>query len=327
MMPFPTIYSCLDPKAILTQILSHYAIASVRSCQFWYRGLSDIYLIETQEQSYILRVSHHHWRKQTDIEFELQYLEFLYHHHIPVAYPFRTNQDQLLLHINAAEGERYAALFPFAPGNIPIGDFNPQQSYHLGFILAKIHQVGNQFSCDFMRQPLSLKYLLVDSFDAIAPFLYDRPQDYAYLKSTIEQIKEQLYDFPQDFPLWTICWGDPHSGNVHFTSDNKVTLFDFDQCGYGYRIFEIAKFWQVCIRTGMSRRTREAFLEGYQSLNPLTELELEHLQPFIKMAHIWSWSINVETSKIYNYSHLNNHYFTQRLEKLKFLASHNWQIF
>ena len=326
-MIFPTIYSSLDPKAILTQILSHYLIESVHSCQFWYRGLSDIYMIETYGKSYILRISHHHWRKQADIEFELQFLEFLHNHQIPVAHPFRTKKDQLLLEINAPEGQRYATLFPYAPGSIPIGDLNSKQSYQLGFIVAQIHQLGNQFTCQFSRQTLSLKYLLVDSFDIIAPFLHHRPEDYIYLKNTIEQITDQLYHFPQDFPLWTICWGDPHSGNVHFTNDNQVTLFDFDQCGYGYRIFEIAKFWQACIRTGMSRQTREAFLEGYQSLNPFSEFELNHLQSFVKMAHIWSWAINLERTKIDNYSYLNEHYFTQRLEKLKFLTSNDWKLF
>lgn len=324
---FPVVYSSLDPKAILTNILSHYAIESVRACQFWHRGLSDIYMIETDGKFYVLRISHHHWRKQAEIEFELQFLEFLHHHQLPVAYPLRTKRDQLLIEINAPEGKRYATLFAYAPGSIPMGDFNPQQSYQLGFILAQIHQLGNQFRCEFSRQPLSLKYLLVDSFDAIAPFFHHRLGDYHYLKTTIEKITEQLYHFPQDFPLWTICWGDPHSGNVHFTNNNQVTLFDFDQCGYGYRIFDIAKFWQVSIRTGMTRKTRDAFLQGYQSLVTLTEFELNNLQSFIKMAHIWSWAIHVKTMEIYDYSRLNDYYFTQRLEKLKFLTSNDWQIF
>ena len=69
---FPAIYSSLDPKAILTRILSHYLIESVRYCQFWDRGLSDIYMLKTDGKSYILRISHHHWRKRVDIEFELQ---------------------------------------------------------------------------------------------------------------------------------------------------------------------------------------------------------------------------------------------------------------
>lgn len=324
---FPIIYSTLDINGILTQIIPQYKIESVESCQFWHRGLSDIYLIETEGNSYILRISHHHWRKKSEIEFELELLEFLYQNQISVAYPIPTKNQDLLIEINAPEGERYASLFPYAPGQIPLGDLNPKQSYELGLNVAKIHQIGLNFSSKFERKPLTLEYLLDDSIHIIEPFLSHRLEDFNYLMKTIENIKIQLANFPKDDPFWTICWGDPHSGNVHFTPENQVTLFDFDQCGYGYRIFEIAKFWQVCIRTGMTRKTREGFLEGYQSLNKLTEIEINNLQFFVKIAHIWSWAIHVEGLKNYDCSRLDQHYFTQRLQKLKFLVSHEWQLF
>ena len=52
--------------------------------------------------------------------------------------------------------------------------------------------------------------------------------------------------------------------NVHFTEDNQITLFDFDQCGYGWRVFDIAKFLQVSLSAGIKREIRDAFLAGYQ---------------------------------------------------------------
>jgi Ser/Thr protein kinase RdoA (MazF antagonist) len=326
-MTFPVVYSSLDISGIVTEIIPQYAIESVQSCQFWHRGLSDIYLIETENTSYILRISHYHWRKKSEIEFELQLLEFLAENNIPVAHALRNKNNHLLIEINAPEGQRYGSLFIYAPGQIPLGDLNQKQSYELGLNVAKIHQIGNKFTSKFQRKPLNLEYLLDDSLKIIAPFLKNRLEDYNYLIKTIENIKLKLETFPNNYPYWTICWGDPHSGNVHFTPENKVTLFDFDQCGYGYRIFEIAKFWQVCIRTGMTRKTREAFLEGYQSLNQLTDLEINNLQLFVKIAHIWSWAIHVETTVYYDYSRLDHNYFTQRLQKLKFLVSHEWQLF
>lgn len=326
-MFFPTVYSSLDIQGIVNYILPQYAIEVVKTCQFWHRGLSDIYLIETEGNSYILRISHHHWRSRSEIEFELEFLEFLYQNQIPVAHPLPNQNNQLLIEINAPEGKRYASLFPFAQGQIPLGDLNEKQSYHLGVTVAKIHNLGLNFNSQFERQALTLEYLLDDSLSIIKPFLQNRQTDFNYLIDQIENLKLKLSDFPKNSPFWTTCWGDPHSGNMHFTCDHQVTLFDFDQCGYGYRIFEIAKFWQVCIRTGMTRKTRDAFLQGYQSLNPLTEIELNHLQFFVQVAHIWSWAIHVEGLKNYNYSQLDHYYFTQRLQKLKYLVSHEWQLF
>ena len=324
---FPVIYSTLASDALVKQVLTHYEISSTTNCQFWYRGLSDVYLVETPINQYILRVSHHHWRSKSDIDFELELLDFLQLNQLPVAYPLKTKDGQLSVEIEAPEGKRYGALFSYAPGQVAVGDLNQTQSHKLGTTLAKIHQTATNFCSNNYRQPLTLEYLLDDSFKAIAPFLKHRPTDLNYLLEVITQLKHKLQDFPQKYPFWVICWGDPHSGNAHFTLDNEVTLFDFDQCGYGWRIFDIAKFLQVSLRTGISRKVREAFLDGYQSVQNLTDYEFASLQAFTKTAHIWAWAISLNHSRIYNYSRLDHSYFTQRLEQLKRLKSKDWQLF
>lgn len=324
---FPVIYSTLASQALVSQVLSQYKIKIPTSCQLWNRGLSDVYLVETKANPYILRVSHQHWRSQSDIEFELELLDFLRQRRIPVAYPLKTKDEQLFVEINAPEGKRYASLFIYAQGKVPLGDLDLSQSRKLGETVAKLHKTSADFRTNHPRQPLTLEYLLDDSFDAIAPYLQHRLDDLDDLWEIITKIKYQLQDFPQEYPFWVICWGDPHSGNAHFTKEGKVTLFDFDQCGYGWRAFEIAKFLQVSLRTGMSKPIREAFLEAYQLVQPLSDYELESLQAFTQTAHIWMWMISISSLRLHNYSKLDDSYFSQRLEQLKRLKSQDWQLF
>lgn len=324
---FPVIYSTLACDSLISRVLPHYDVGEVTGCQFWHRGLSDVYVVETHESPYILRVSHCHWRSQSDIQFELELLDFLQQRRIPVAYPLRNRDGQLLIEINAPEGKRYASLFIYAPGSVPIGDLNQAQSHKLGETVAKLHQTATDFCSQADRQPLTLEYLLDDSLTAIAPFLQHRPQDLTYLTEVIANIKQQLQGFPQEPPFWGICWGDPHSGNAHFTPDNQLTLFDFDQCGYGWRAFEIGKFLQVSVRTGISHAVREAFLTGYQTVQELTSYELASLQAFTETAHIWMWAINLNAEMLYNYSRLDDSYFSHRLAQLKMLQSPEWQLF
>lgn len=324
---FPTIYSTLAPWALVSLVLSQYNIPTIETCQLWHRGLSDIYLVETNQVPYILRVSHHHWRSQSEIEFELELLDFLRQQDLPVAFPLRTKEGQLSVAINAPEGERYAALFTYAPGKIALGDLNPNQSHKLGETVARLHQVTADFHPRAYRQSLTLDYLLDDSYNTIAPFLQHRRPDLQELTATITRIKEQLQHFPQKSPFWVICWGDAHSGNAHFTPEGQVTLFDFDQCGYGWRAFEIAKFWQVAIRTGLNRKVRDAFLGGYQTVAEITTEELSALQAFTQVAHVWMWGISLNAARIFNYSGLDDAYLTKRLEQLKMLKCHDWQLF
>jgi Ser/Thr protein kinase RdoA (MazF antagonist) len=324
---FPTIYSTLDSEALVARVLPHYQIGEVSSCQFWNRGLSDVYIVETLMQRYILRISHCHWRSCSDIDFELELLDFLRQRRLPVSYPLRTKRGQLSIELNAPEGHRYAALFTYAPGRVALGDLNPLQSQKLGETVAMIHQAGMGFRSYCHRQPLTLEYLLDDSLEAITPFLSHRSDDLTFLQEVSEQIKQQLQNFPKEAPFWGICWGDPHSGNAHFTSDDKVTLFDFDQCGYGWRAFELGKFLQVAMRTGIGHNVREAFLNGYQSVHAITKLELDSLQAFTQTAHIWNWAISLSTTMLHSYSRLDDSYFTHRLGQLKMLRSHEWQLF
>lgn len=324
---FPAIYSTLSPQALITGVLTRYELGAIEQCLFWNRGLSDVYLVETAAKTYILRISHHHWRSESDIQFELEFLDFLHRHHLPVANPLRTIDDRLFVTVQAVEGDRYAALFPYAPGEIPKGDLNTAQSALLGQTLAQIHQTSLQFDNLTPRQALDLEYLLDNSLSIISPYLYRRSEDLIYLKDTVAKIKQQLNCLKQLSPLWSVCWGDPHSGNVHFTSDNQITVFDFDQCGYGWRIFDVAKFLQVSLSAGINCKVREAFFTGYQKVQELTDLEMSSVQLLTQTAHIWAWGIGINASAIHNWSKLDSYYVNKYLHQLKRLGSKDWQLF
>ncbi len=284
-----------------------------------------MYVIETDRASYVLRISHWGWRSQIDVDFELSLLDFLSQKGLPVAYPLRTESGKLSIVIPAPEGDRFAALFIYAPGVVPLGDLSIRQATKLGETLAKTHQAGLEFVCEFDRQPLTLDYLLEDSWNQIAPFL--KIDDRNYIQETIEQIQSELKDFPRSSPYWGICWGDPHSGNTHFTEADQPTLFDFDQCGFGWRSLDLGKFRQVALSTGISRRVREAFLQGYQSVTLLADFELAAISALTQTAHLWVWSISLTYALRHNYSRLDDWFFRKRVEQLRKLKSPDWQMF
>jgi Ser/Thr protein kinase RdoA (MazF antagonist) len=321
----PVMYSTLAPQAVVEQVVPNYELPRIRACQFWHRGLSDVYLLETVDQPYILRISHCHWRNRSEIEFELELLDYLRQQQVPVAYPLRTKDGFLFIEINAPEGKRYASLFIYAPGEIPLGDLNVGQAHKLGATVAQVHQAGLAFRPSGKRKTLDLNYLLDDSWRSLSPFL--EAEDAILVEETILEIKAKLKDFPQEAPYWVVCWGDPHSGNAHFTPDDQVTLFDFDQCGYGWRAFEMGKFRQLALTTGISPTVREAFLSGYSSLNPLTDFELDAIPALTQMAHLWVWSISLTYAIRHNYSRLDESYFRVRSNQLKRFRSHDWQAF
>jgi Ser/Thr protein kinase RdoA (MazF antagonist) len=323
---FPVVYSTLSGEALVDRVLSQYELDEVLGCRLWNRGLSDIYLVETLTTLYVLRVSHAHWRNQSETQFELEFLDFLRRQDLPVAHPLISREGRLTIELLAPEGKRYAALFIYAPGQIPLGDLNPSQAQSLGQALARIHQAGQKFASSSYRQPLSLDYLVDESVAAIAPFLATRPTDGAYLQDVVDHLHDQLSSLPRRSPCWTVCWGDPHSGNVHFTTDDQPTLFDFDQCGYGWRAFDIAKFFQVGMRAGLSRSVRLAFLAGYEAEQPLLDQERQSLSALTQVAHLWAWSIGLDWQQLHSHSRLDQSYFSDRLAQLRYCRSADWNL-
>lgn len=324
---FPAVYSTLSPQALIERVLSHYDLGCIESCVLWNRGLSDVYLVKAARQSYILRISHHHWRSLPDIDFELELLNFLHERNLPVAHPISTNGKTLFVTIPALEGDRYAALFTYAEGEVPLGDLDCEQAELFGNTLGKLHVNGQDFQYHAPPKLLTQEYLLDNSFKKIAPFLETKPDELGYLKHKIAEIKVKLNDLPQEAPYWGVCWGDPHSGNSHFTTTNKITIFDFDQCGYGWHAFDVAKFLQVALSAGISSKTRDAFFTGYQQVRKLSAIETDCLQALTQTAHIWNWAINIEGAAVHCWSRLDNSYFHKRIEQLKMLDTSSWQLF
>lgn len=325
--PLPTVCSTLAPAAVADFVAQSYAVEAPQACHFWHRGLSDVYLLETRGEPYIFRVSHRHWRSLGEIKFELDWLTFLAQRGLPVSAPLPSRSRQAYSTLNAPEGSRYGALFPSAPGSVAVGDLNITQAWILGETVARLHRESQSFASEGRRSALTTFHLVDEPLRTLAPFLHSQPEDWRYLTATSLQIKAKLRHLPTEPPYWSVCWGDPHSGNVHFTADNQPTLFDFDQCGAGWRAFDAAKFLQVALQTGLCRSVRDAFLKGYQSVSPLEAVELDALQALTQAAYLWSWSIQVNTLKWNDYSRLGGNYFSQRLCRLKQLGSRDCQLF
>lgn len=327
-IPIPAAYSTLSVTAIVANLLSCYAIPEVLTCQFWRRGMSDVYWVETADGSnYILRISHHQRRSRSDVLYELAFLEHLHGHRLPVAYPLRTKMGELCLTVQAPEGDRFASLFICAPGSVPIGDLNLAQSQTLGRTVAQMHRAAQSFQSAEMRAPLDIAYLLDRSLSNLDGFLDAYPELQQSLHEMTASLAQQLAQLPRTAPYWTVCWGDPHSGNAHFSSDNTLMLFDFDQCGPGWRAFEMGKFLQVAMSCGVDRKVRRAFFEGYESVSPLEAIEYQMIRPLTQAAFLWSWSIAVNYAEFHDYCRLDAYYFRQRFEMFKMLGVKDCHLF
>jgi len=125
----------------------------------------------------------------------------------------------------------------------------------------------------------------------IEPLFGARRPDFEYLLEIAPRLKQATETIPRIVPTYGICHGDLNAGNFHVHGNDGWSLVDFEYFGYGWRVFDIATFFNTQLidqgRTNDTKRILDAFLAGYQSRRPLSQSEMECLPYFVILRQLW----------------------------------------
>jgi len=138
-----------------------------------------------------------------------------------------------------------------------------------------------------------------------------------YITTLQKKIHESLATIAHENGAFGPCTGDINFRNFHINDRDEITLFDFDQCGYGYRAFELGKFLSCMYPLEEKERCMDAFLEGYQGKCPLSEAELQAIPYYEIMSIIWVLTIYVDNADWIDHSLISDTFWKQRIGRLK----------
>jgi Ser/Thr protein kinase RdoA (MazF antagonist) len=91
---------------------------------------------------------------------------------------------------------------------------------------------------------------------------------------------------------WGFCHGDAFGGNCVLDGEvatGTLTHFDFDDCGPGWRAYDLAAYrWILAWRAGgaAGRRWREC-LRGYRAVRPLAAADVAAVPLFVAARELW----------------------------------------
>jgi len=310
-------YAQISTQSVAELLAEHYQLTQPIHCSFHYAGLHDSYRITSGTQQYIFRIYRSSWRSPEEIDFELNLLDHLASKTSQVAAACRTQRGGLSISFPSADGTRLAALFRFAPGGAPGNAITPEQSALLGRSVAEIHRLVRDFQCDALRPRLELPYLLDTSVHACVPYLSSEQR--RYLTQLQTKLHAGIPVLPREPDVYGICTGDVNPTNFHVNDNQELTLFDFDQCGYGFRAFEIAKYFSSLTALPTKSELTKTFLDGYQQIRQLTAQELATIPYFEIIALIWVMAIHVYNVDRIGHRFLEAPLWTQRLKRLQLL--------
>lgn len=284
-IPVRVIYSLVDPAEIERIVADQYGLGRPDRCRLVFAGHNDTYEVGIGARKYAFRLQSEKWWKsgESDARFELDLLTHLHAQGVPVAHPLpRTNGDTLGV-IRAPEADRYYSLFSWAPGNtVDDKELTVEQAYLVGQNMAAIHLAADKYRPQHHRYRLDEETLLDRSLRELHDDLHAaEPADLNTIEYYVADIRKRLDGFDPGPGGWGIIHGDVYWANLHFDERNRMTIFDFDLCGYGWRAYDLAYYY-----TRIPESVRAGALDGYESLRPLDNGERDMLTTFGRLAWI-----------------------------------------
>jgi len=270
---FPVTASVLSAVALEPFIATQYKLVGVR-CKLLKTFVNDTYFVEAGSNQFVFRVYTKGWRSELEIREEIRMICAVADAGISVSTPILDSSDDYIQKFMAPEGDRYGVLFSIAPGKKVFNTTELEQR-NLGEYLAKLHQATQGMKLH--RVDYDGVTMLVYAFEKFESYLKRNAEDELFMLKTkqylLEEFRKIKFDEVRKGGVHMDFWAD----NLHIDSAGRITLFDFDFCGNGIQVLDIA-FYLTLLQGLESNETtfvkkNNAFLAGYESITKLTEEE------------------------------------------------------
>lgn len=231
-------------------------------------GYENALYRSTRPQGRVIRITHTSRRSVGLVAAEFSYLEHLADHGVPVVAPIRSNDGLVAEEMTTEDGETVVvACMTEAEGRFRArNEWSDREITAYGSVLGRLHAAAARY------QPLA---------GVERPGWTDPVFDIGFQPSADPDLAERwdvVRATAANHPAGAealLIHQDAHLGNLFITDRGGITLFDFDDCGYGTRTHDVAIalfYWVWKLPTGRdseAQRFLELFLTGYRRFGAL----------------------------------------------------------
>ena len=251
--------------------------------------VNTTFRLDCNQGRYLVRI--HRARRRTTVASELAWLEALAQETtVPVQTP-QCSLDGKMIVVGEQIGvpEPYpVTVLSWLEGQIlPQDHRSPHHFYRLGQLVAKLHNHAQHWKPPFeLDRPLydSTSVLRTDGVFGVEGVTYKRlPEDVqGHLQTLYERLQEVEQRLGKNRERFGLIHSDLSFGNVLFTVD-AVLPIDFDDCGFGYYLYDLAVIlagpWE---KPGFQQR-RKVLLDGYREICGLPNEHLSMIPTLMAM--------------------------------------------
>ncbi len=327
---FPIQYSTLSASALNDHLQSAFGLMDTTTT-FLVRNVSDTYVVNGAQSKYILKIYRRSHRSQSQIQAEVDLLNYLKQNNARVAYPVANKKGSHLQKFNTGEGERYGVLFSYAPGKVS-KDLTDSQLRVLGREMAFNHELLSKPNLVFDRPEYTIESTILQPLKVLQP-MFER-FDYQEGQEQLQEIaKRTIASFEtvdtRQFGFG-YCHYDYMPKNFHFTDSDEITFFDWDFAGKGFLVndllsFQIHFFFHVthgATSKEQASKDFQTFVDAYREHRDISDSELSSIPMLGNMFWIFYLAVQYQ-----GFDDFSNPYFNQSFIKQWLNRMVQWEKF
>ncbi|GEP52622.1 protein kinase [Flavobacterium noncentrifugens] len=292
---FPVATSTLSANALGEFLKEKYNFKDC-TCELFRTGINHTYFISADMERYVLRIYFYNWRSESEIMEEILLLNELKQVQINISHPIADQNGSYIQNIHAPEGMRHAVLFSFANGK-KIRFMNEETCFAIGTLMAKIHKETQDKTIG--RIHYNPETLLQQPYEYAKAHFSESLPEMQFVQKQGQIIGENFKKMDLIHLAKGVVHLDIWYDNMNVADANEITIFDFDFCGNGLLVFDVAYFCKQLfhIETDKDRYELKAqsFLKGYQSIRKLSDAEIKFIPD--AATSIWIFYLGVQSQR------------------------------
>lgn len=280
------------------QILAHYTDILGADCtpELLYFSENLTYLVKDDNgaERAVLRLSHPGYHTQEELEAEVKWMVALKQDTPLILREPIADRDGKYIHAVKDEGgaEYYGAVFTYLPGKLLEELSVAQQPVwfeRLGEITAVLHKHARGWNGSHNLLRFHWNYETMLGAQAIwgdwrkVPTL--NPRTYIMLEEADRLIRRQIKEYGMREENYGLIHGDLRGSNL-ITEGEALKIIDFDDCGYGWYMQDLAASLSFIETEPDARQLIEAWIKGYQKISSFREEDIEMIPVFIMMRRL-----------------------------------------
>jgi Ser/Thr protein kinase RdoA (MazF antagonist) len=254
---------------------------------------THVYQFEREGKAYILRLTPPN--EEIDaaaMRAILVWMSYLHDHGAPVVAPILSEERNSVETIEDGEQTIVVTAIEKAPGilgeTVLFEQWTPALFEALGSVVGRMHAIAESY------EPTEPALQRPHWTGENGLYYLQTPEIPAWIAEKAAPVLEEVKALPKDRAGYGLIHGDLHGGNFFVAlAESAITLFDFDDCLYGWYVMDIAMsvFDMIVLtpeadKVAFARRFLHHYLTGYTRERPLDNYWITQLPLFLKLLEL-----------------------------------------